>query len=247
MTHAVVIPAYNEEKNIDQAVARTLKMGYLPIVVDDCSTDKTGEKAKEAGAIVLRHKKNMGKGEGLKTAFLYIKTHLKDVKYVAILDADLQYVPEDLPKLFKPLENDEADYVTGYRNWKKDVPFRHRLGNFVWRTAFNILFDARVKDSNCGFVAMNREAMLKLINATTGGYIIENMMMIEALKSGLRIKQVPVKVYYHEVRDIPTGSRFVLGNLIYIIESGMKYRYNIDLKLYKAFYKLKLIFTKATD
>ncbi len=247
MTHVVVIPAYKEEKNIEKAVKRTLSLGYLAIVVDDCSPDKTGEIAKESGAIVLRHKKNMGKGEGLKTAFLYIKTHLPEAKYIAILDADLQYIPEDLPKLFKPLEAGEADYVTGYRNWKKDVPFRHRLGNFVWRTVFNIMFDARVKDSNCGFIAMSREAMLKLINATTGGYIIENMMMIEALKVGLRIKQVPVKVYYYGVRDIPTGTRFVLGNLIYIIESGLKYRYNIDLGIYKYLAKIKVIFTKGSD
>ncbi|MEM5777369.1 MAG: glycosyltransferase family 2 protein [Candidatus Aenigmatarchaeota archaeon] len=247
MDHIVVIPAYREEKNIEQVVKRTLNLGYTVIVVDDCSPDRTGEIAREAGAIVLRHKKNMGKGEGLKTAFLYIKTHFKDAKYIAILDADMQYIPEDLPKIFKPLENDEADYVTGYRNWKRDVPFRHRLGNFVWRTTFNIIFDAKVKDSNCGFIALSREAMLKLINSTTGGYIIENMMMIEALKNGLRIKQVPVKVFYYSVRDIPTGSRFVLGNWIYIVEAGLKYRYNIDLKLYKFLQKIKFIFTKGTD
>jgi len=247
MVHVVVIPAYKEEKNIEEVVKRTAKLGYIPIVVDDCSPDKTGELAAKAGAIVLKHKKNMGKGIALNTAFLYIKTSMPEVKYVAILDADLQYMPEELPKLFKPLEEDEADYVTGYRNWKRDVPFRHRLGNFVWRTAFNIMFDVRLKDSNCGLIAMNREAMLKLINATTGGYIIENMMMIEAMKKGLRIKQVPVKVYYYHVRDIPTGIRFVLGNLIYIIESGLRHRFKIDIGLYKAVSRLKLIFTKGSD
>jgi glycosyltransferase involved in cell wall biosynthesis len=247
MDHVVIIPAYKEEKSIEKVVKRTMQVGYIPIVVDDCSPDKTGEIAREAGAIVLRHKKNMGKGEALKTAFLYIKTNMPQIKYIAILDADLQYMPEDLPKIFKPLEMDEADYVTGYRNWKKDVPFRHRLGNFVWRTTFNIIFDTRVKDSNCGFIAMNREAMLKLINATTGGFIIENMMMIEAIKNGLRISQVPVKVYYYNVRDIPTGTRFVLGNLIYIIESGLKERFGIELGIYKKIAQLKLIFTKGTD
>ncbi|MCX8179640.1 MAG: glycosyltransferase family 2 protein, partial [Candidatus Aenigmarchaeota archaeon] len=126
VSHVVIIPAFNEEKNIKQVVERTKNLGYIPLVVDDYSSDRTNEIAKEAGAIVLRHKKNMGKGEGLKTAFLYIKNNLPTVKYIAILDADLQYIPEDLPKIFKPLELDEADYVTGYRNWKKDVPFRHR-------------------------------------------------------------------------------------------------------------------------
>ncbi|MFH8080318.1 MAG: glycosyltransferase family 2 protein [Candidatus Aenigmatarchaeota archaeon] len=247
MEFAVVIPAYMEEKNIEEVVKRVKSLGYLPIVVDDCSPDRTGEIAKSAGAIVLRHEKNRGKGEGLKTAFLYIKHNLPDIKYVAILDADLQYMPEDLPKIFNPLVVDQADYVTGYRNWKRDVPLRHRLGNFVWRTTFNIMFGVRVKDSNCGFIAMNREAMLKLVDATVGGYIIENMMMIKAMKEGLRIKQVPVKVYYYDVRDIPTGIRFVLGNFIFIIEEGFRYRFNIELRLYKALSKIRLIFTKGSD
>jgi glycosyltransferase involved in cell wall biosynthesis len=247
MSHAIVVPAYKEEKNIEEVVKRIINLGYTPIVVDDCSPDKTGELAAKAGAIVLKHEKNMGKGKALKTAFLHIKTTMPEVKYIAILDADLQYMPEELPKLFKPLEQDEADYVTGYRNWKRDVPFRHRLGNFVWRTAFNIMFNTRVKDSNCGLIAMNKEAMLKLINATTGGYIIENMMMIEAMKNSLRIKQVPVKVYYYNVRDIPTGIRFVSGNLIYIIESGLRQRFGIDLGIYKKIARLKLIFTKGSD
>ncbi|MBU5689667.1 MAG: glycosyltransferase family 2 protein [Candidatus Aenigmatarchaeota archaeon] len=247
MEHAVIIPAYNEEKNISDAVTRVTKKGYLPIVVDDCSKDRTAELAEKAGAIVLRHRKNQGKGVALKTAFKYILEKHPDIKYVAILDADLQYLPEDLPKIFKPLEEDKADYVTGYRNWKKDVPFRHRLGNFVWRTAFNIAFSANVKDSNCGFIAMTREVIKELVHVATGGYIIENMFMISVINKGFRIKQVPVKVYYYGVRDIKTGVRFVSGNLIYIIESGLKYRYNIDLKLYKILSKLKIIFTKGSD
>ncbi len=242
----VVIPAYNEKKNIKQAVERTIKAGYAPLVIDDCSSDNTYELAKAAGAIVIRHEKNRGKGAALRTAFEYILNNIPEAKFVAILDADLQYMPEDLYKLFKPLENDEADYVTGYRNWKT-VPFRHRLGNFVWRTAFNILFGTNLKDSNCGFIAMSRDAVKKLRGSTEGGYIIENMMMITALKRNLRIKQVPVRVFYYHVRDIPTGTRFVSGNLIYIIEAGLKYRYNIDLKLYKKLERLKVIFTKGSD
>lgn len=247
MKHAVIIPAYNEEKNIEQLVRRVIKLGYMPIVIDDCSKDKTGEIARKSGALTIKHKTNKGKGEAIKTAFRYILEKVPDIEYVAILDADLQYIPEDLPKIFKPLENDEADYVTGYRNWKVDVPFRHRLGNFVWRTAFNILFGANVKDSNCGFIAMTRESVKEFVNIATGGYIIENLFMISAIMKGLRIKQVPVKVYYYEVRDVKTGVRFVSGNLIYIIEVGLKYRYNIDLKLYRILKKLKIIFTKGSD
>jgi len=246
VSNIVIIPAYNEEKNIKEIVLRTKRAGYLPLVVDDSSTDKTSEIAKKHGAIVLRHEINMGKGIGLNTAFNYILKNLPKVKYIAILDADLQYLPEDLPKLFSPLEKNEADYVTGYRNWKT-VPLRHRIGNFVWRTTFNIIFNTRFKDTNCGFIAMNRKAMKVLLNSTQGGYIIENMMMIDAMRNNLRIKQVPVRVFYYDVRDIPTGIRYVLGNLIYIIQTGLRLKYGIEIRLYRQLERLKWIFTKATD
>lgn len=244
MDTIVLIPAYNEEKNIRKVVERTKKINLIPLVVDDCSRDKTGEIAKKSGAIVLTHKKNEGKGKVLITGFMYILKNLPKIKYTVILDADLQYIPEDVPKLIRPLRNDKADYVTGFRNWKY-VPFRHTLGNFVWRTFFNLLFGTKLKDSNCGFIAMNRKVMEKLSKVGYGGYIIENLMMVEVLKNNFRVKQVPVRVFYYNKRDIITGSRFVLGNLIYIIESGIKFRFGLDLKLYEKVEKTKLIFTKG--
>ncbi len=224
MDTIVLIPAFNEEKNIVEVVRRTKKSGFIPLVVDDGSKDKTTKNAKKAGAVVVTHKKNKGKGEAMTTGFSYIIKKFPKAKYVVILDADLQYDPEDTPRLIEILRSGEADYVTGYRNWRT-VPGRHSLGNFVWRTVFNLLFGTRLKDTNCGFIAMTTKAMKKMMKVIYGGYIIENMMMSEALKNKLRIKQVHVKVHYHHIRKIPTGTKIVLGCLWFIVKGGLKHRF----------------------
>ena len=241
---AVIIPAYNEEKNISSIIKRIKdSVDAEIIVVDDCSQDKTRKIALKSGARVISHKVNKGKGEALKTGFESLKRD-KDVKYVILIDADSQYDPEDIPKLLDELEAG-YDYVTGFRNWKRDVPFRHRFANFLWRNAFNILFGVRLFDSNCGFIGMNRKAMKIISKESYGGYIIDNMMMANAIKNGLKIKQVPVKVHYKEKRDVITGSRFFLGCFVFIIEEGLKYRFGWDFSVYIHLARTRLIFSKG--
>jgi glycosyltransferase involved in cell wall biosynthesis len=222
MKIGVLLPAYNEEKNI-QAVIREAKK-YLPkakiVVVDDGSTDKTYELAKKEKVVVLRHEVNKGKGEAIKTGFKYFSKI--PVDFVIIADTDRQYLLEDAPKLLEPLKNGEADFVMGYRDFK-NVPFRHKLGNFVWRTFFNFLFGTNLKDTNCGYVALTKDVMKKV--KVHGGYIIENAFLNECLKNNFRITQVPVKVVYREKSGILRGIRMVLGVLIFIIKEGIKYRF----------------------
>jgi len=217
-----IVPAYNEEKNIYKVVTRLRELGFKAIVVDDGSRDRTYKLAKKAGTIVLRHKINKGKGEALRTAFEYAK--MRKIKNFVIIDADLQYLPEEAKRVLEPIKKKEADFVMGYRNWR-EVPFRHRLGNFVWRTLFNILYGTNFKDTNCGYMAFGEKAIAEIENIH-GGYIIENSILNDAIRKGLRIKQVPVKVFYHKKSEIRRGIRVVLGVLFFILKEGMKYRLN---------------------
>ena len=219
-----LIPAYNEEKNIEEVVALTKKHleGSKILVVDDGSEDRTSELAKKSGAIVIRHEVNRGKGESLKTGFEYILKELKESKYIIISDADMQYTPEESPKILWPLLTGQADFVMGARDWSK-VPFRHRLGNFVWRVSFNLLFGQRLKDTNCGFVAMNRATLVKM-NNVFGRYTIDNAMLIDCIKNKLRIEQAPVSVYYKQLSKTARGIRMVVEVWSFIISAGIKYR-----------------------
>lgn len=225
--HAVLVPAYNEEKNIREVVNRLKKISDLKIIViDDGSNDRTSEVAKKMKVDLIRHETNKGKAEAIKTGFDYILKKYPHTKFVGLIDADMQYIPEEITRIFYPLEKGEADIVTGYRNWEK-VPFRHRLGNFVWRTAFNILFGTRFKDTNIGYIALNTKAMKIIKNKIYGGYILENSIFIQALKNKLIVKQIPVTVLYKRKSQVKRGIRVVVCVLFFIFREGIKYRFGI--------------------
>ncbi len=229
MKKGILIPAYNEEKNIERIVKLCKK--YNPkakiVVVDDGSRDKTFEKAsKIKGITVLRHKKNRGKGEALKTGIKYFKKIGIDA--IVIIDADGQYNPKDIPRFFEKLK--QYDVVMGYRDFSK-VPFRHKLGNIYWRLLFNILFGTKLKDTNCGFIGLNKNA-IKKIKKIHGGYIIENSILAEAVRNQLKIGQIPVKVKYHKISSLLRGIRVVTGVAIFIIIEGIKYRFKKILNIF---------------
>ncbi|MEM5814264.1 MAG: glycosyltransferase family 2 protein [Candidatus Aenigmatarchaeota archaeon] len=217
-----LIPAFNEEKNIAEAVERTKSRIENVVVVDDGSSDRTAEIAKGKGATVIRHAANLGKGAALKTGLDHVLREMPTVKCVVIIDADLQFRPEDAPSLVEPVVSGYADVVMGFRDFSK-VPFRHRLGNFVWKTAFNLLFGTKLKDTNCGYVALTADAA-KRVGSFHGGYIIETQLLAESVKNGLRIRQVPVTVEYRKMSAVPRGIRVVLGVLLFTVLEGVKYR-----------------------
>ena len=223
MKTGILLPAYNEEKNI-QIVIRDVKR-YLPdskiVVVDDGSTDKTNALAKKTGVIVIKHETNKGKGEALNTGFDYFFKRHPEIDVVIVADADRQYSIDEIVKILEPLKKGEADFVMGYRNWRK-VPYGNAMGNFIWRTIFNFFFKTKLKDTNCGYIGLTRKT-IKTIGKVYGGYIIENAMLRDAVKNGMRIKQVPVTVKYKK-GNISHFSRMFFGILYFIVVEGINYR-----------------------
>ena len=224
MSRFAIIPAYNEEKNIEQLVNEINKLGIKPIVIDDGSSDNTFNICTNNGTIVLRHDTNKGKGEAIKTGLDYLLKNHPEFTHIVLMDADMQYHPEEALKIFNALENNNSDFMMGHRDWG-EVPFRHQLGNFVWRNVFNIIFRTNFKDTNCGLVGFNRNAVEKLKDHIIGGYIVDNSILIGAIKNNLKIDQVPVKVSYHRKSKVTRGVRIVLGVLLYILKEGFRYRF----------------------
>lgn len=222
-----IVPAYNEEESIVEVTSRIREMGITPVVVDDHSTDRTVDMAESNGIDVVRQKRNMGKGHAMRAGLDYVIKSYPDAEIIVFIDADMQYSPESTKKMIELLQADKADFVTGRRKWGT-VPFRHKLGNFVWRTTFNLLFGTNFKDTNCGLMALKRDAIEKIKDSITGGYIIENSMFIEAIKNGLRIEQVEVPVTYNKISKIRRGTRTVGGVLLFILREGLKYRLGIE-------------------
>lgn len=167
------------------------------IVVDDGSQDKTAELAKLAGAKVLAHPQNMGKGAALKTGFQVAK----DADIIVTMDSDGQHRVEEIPKILEPILKGEADVVNGSRyldgNVDTETPAYRRVGQNVLDTATNISGKIKVTDSQSGFRAFAGHT-IPIFRFHSHDYTIESEMLIEAAKAGLRIKEVEISATYGE-------------------------------------------------
>jgi len=191
MENAAIIPAYNEENTIAEVIAKTKQ--YVPkiIVVDDGSLDSTSAKAKEAGAIVLRHKVNLGKGAALKTGCEYALQ--QGAQKIVVLDADGQHNPEEIPKFMEALE--EHDIVFGYRKVPEAMPFMMRWGNRFINQALKVIYNVNIQDSQCGYRAFTA-ATYSQICWETSDYYVETEMILRVGEKKLKHASIPIETIY---------------------------------------------------
>ncbi len=220
----VLLPAYNEEKNIEAVIkeAKRFLPGARIVVVNDGSSDRTSEIAKKTDVFVVDHQKNMGKGEALRTGLKVFNRNFHSVKYIIVADADMQYSIREAGRVLKPLIDGDADFVMGKRDFST-IPFRHRLGNWVWRNAFNLWFGKKYPDTNCGFIAMTKKTANAVMGTLGGGYIIETTLLTQAIKRGFRVSHVGVSVKYNRTSGVLRGVLMVAGVLVFIFKNGIKY------------------------
>lgn len=185
----VIIPGYNEERNIAKVIENTLKFCKNIVVVDDGSSDRTSENA--AKAIALKHIVNLGKGAALKTGVEY--AIMKGAKIIVALDADGQHDPAMIPKFLKAL--DDCDIVFGYRKMSGRMPLIMRLGNWTINTMTEILFGISLKDTQSGYRAFKTKAYRKLRWDATD-YFVETEMVANVGRKKLKYKQIPIATIY---------------------------------------------------
>lgn len=215
----VIIPAYNEERFIGSVVLKTQRYADVVLVVDDGSTDGTAEIAAAAGAEVIKHRQNTGKGGALNTGFCRARELNPDV--VVTIDADGQHFPEDLPAVIRPILEQQVDIVVGSRylqeSWA-NVP-RHRiLGHAVFNSVTNTLSGVKVTDSQSGFRAFSRQA-LQAINFASQGFSVESEMQFLAREHGLRVSEVPITIKYLDPpkRSVISHGLMVLNGILRLI------------------------------
>lgn len=189
------LAAYNEEEYIGSMVLGTSPFVDEVIVIDDGSSDRTARFAGLAGARVIRHKSNQGKGKAIQTLLKEAKK--MDVDMVVLLDADCQQNPDEIPQLIKPILNGEADLVNGSRflEKKSQIPVYRRFGQHVLTLLTNICSGTKVTDSQSGFRALSRKA-INSIKLNENGMGVESEMIQSAKESNLRIKEVPMSCRY---------------------------------------------------
>ena len=191
---AAVIPCLNESASIRDVVTRTLPHFQTVLVVDDGSSDETRSQATAAGAQVIPHRANLGKGMALRTGF--DRARAQGFTWALALDGDGQHAPEDISKFFMCAERTGAALVVGNRFGEPEkIPWVRRFVN-RWMTArLSRLTGVPLADSQCGFRLINLEAVVRL-QLETGHFETESELLVQCLRAGLKVEFVPVQVIY---------------------------------------------------
>jgi glycosyltransferase involved in cell wall biosynthesis len=189
------IPAFNEEKTIAKIVIRASAYVDRVVVVDDGSSDDTSLIAEKLGAKVIKHVENLGYGAAIRSCFNAGKDEGADI--LVILDADGQHNPDLIPELIKPIANSDADVVIGSRflGSESDIPPYRRAGLRLLNQATNTISSRRIGDTQSGFRAYSRKAILRL-RLYEDGMGASSEASIKSGSAGLKIVEVPASFKY---------------------------------------------------
>lgn len=188
----VIIPAFNEEERIGRVIRGVKKYTQNIIVVDDSSTDKTGEVAKKEKAVVLRHRINLGKGAAMKTGVEMAFS--LGVETVVLMDADGQHDPKHIPDFLAKLDEDH-DIVFGSRNLSFGVPLVRFLGNKFGSILISLIFGIYRSDLLCGFMAFTKKTYPK-IKWDSSRYGVETEIVARTGKNKLKYTEIPIETIY---------------------------------------------------
>jgi glycosyltransferase involved in cell wall biosynthesis len=204
----VVIPAFNEEEAVAKVVEglRAAAPWREILVVDDASSDGTAERARAAGARVVRHPYNKGNGAAVKTG---IRESTGDV--ILLMDADGQHDPEDAGRLVEPVG--AHDMVIGARS-AGDQTFSRALGNALFKALASWLTGREIPDLTSGFRAARRDRLLDILHLLPNRFSYPTTSCLAFLKAGLNVAFVPIRarprVGVSKIRAAQDGVRFVL-------------------------------------
>ena len=200
-TFLVLIPAYNASSTIFELIEKTSKFVAKSdiVVVDDGSNDPTFELAQKAGAVVLKHQRNRGKGEALKTGFKYALE--KNYEALFTIDADLQHDPSSIPNFLEEANENFNGIIIGTRDIHlKEMPFARWLTNNLSSVILSILSGQIIRDSQSGYRLISTQ-VLKKIKLKAKKYDLESEILVKAGRKGFKIDEVPIKTIYHGGRS----------------------------------------------
>ncbi len=196
----VLLPAYQEGGRIGETVKAVLP--YCPdvVVVDDGSTDGTADEARDAGAIVVPHERNMGKGVALQTGF----KHVMEAGYdcVITMDGDGQHAPEDLPGFLEVYRESGARVVVGNRmSDPRTMPLVRRLTNRFMSWLLSRRMGQHVPDTQNGYRLYDRKVLPVLLATVSEGFAAESEVLLDLASAGEQIASAPTRIIYGDERS----------------------------------------------
>ncbi len=210
----VLIPAYREEAHIAPVVREA--RDYCPdvVVIDDGSPDDTAKVAAEAGAVVLAHVRNQGKGAALQTGFDFARQNGFDL--AVTLDADGQHAPADIPAFRKAYERTRSPVIVGNRMGNvADMPWIRRLVNRFMSYMLSRVMGQYVPDTQCGYRLYHRSAFPdQLYDPHSHRFAAESEILLRLSLQGRKIGAVPIQTIYgnekSKVRPLADTLRFIV-------------------------------------
>ena len=209
-----VIPAYNEAETIAKIVGEVKPLVDQIVVVDDGSSDNTGKLAKAQSVKVLSHFINRGQGASLETGNQYALRAGADI--IVHFDADGQFLAEEIKDIISPIIKGEADIVFGSRFLGKKSnmpPFKKYVIIPLAHLINKIFTGSTLTDPQNGFRAMSQKAASQ-IKIEQDGMAHNTEIISKAFASGLKIKEVPVTVIYHNFGQRFSGGLKIIKDLI---------------------------------
>ncbi|MEA2013369.1 MAG: glycosyltransferase family 2 protein [Verrucomicrobiota bacterium] len=207
MKLSIIVPVYNEETTLSSVIKRILNVKIKDIeiiIVNDCSTDGTADilkKIDDKRIVVLSHDKNRGKGSAIRTAQKEISGDA-----VVIQDADMEYNPEELPKLLKKFEENKADAVYGSRYSGSELlidSFWHYMGNKFLTTASNLFSNLHLSDMETCY-KMIKADIFKSFDLECNRFGFEPEVTAKLAKLNCRIYEIPIA---YEARRFDEGKK----------------------------------------
>ena len=199
----LAIPAYNEEKHIEQIISESQKYMSNILVINDGSSDGTADIVKSFKSVELIHREhNIGYGQAMMDAFGF--AYKNDYKWLITMDCDFQHEPALLPKFLETIAMKKVDVVSGsrYVNIKHrevgNVPAERFAINRIMTRLINDHLELEVTDAFCGFKAYRVSKVAKL-RLTEAGYAFPMEFWVQAVRSGLRISEFYVPAIYNDL------------------------------------------------
>jgi glycosyltransferase involved in cell wall biosynthesis len=189
---AALVPAFNCADRVGCVVQRIRRYVPAVLVVDDGSSDGTAAEARGAGAHVVVHTENRGKGPAVRSGLAVLLG--QPYTHVLMLDADGQHDPEDAPRFLAAAA--EADFVLGNRLWKPEaIPAKRFWTNYIGTRALQLMTGFPLEDSQCGFRLVS-SAYLRRMGLVGNRYSVDTEIIVRAGKLRARFAHVPVSVIY---------------------------------------------------
>jgi glycosyltransferase involved in cell wall biosynthesis len=209
---AAVIPAYQDEKHIGDIVRRTRQRLHNVLVVDDGSSDGTAQRAREAGAEVITHDQNRGKGDAIKTGLAHWMN--REARWVILLDSDGQHLPEEIDRFLTAAvaATQPAFFIGNRMNNLTGMPFIRRVVNRYMSKRISRVCRQEIPDTQCGFRMLDRQLIPQLLG---GGdrFDYDTEVLIIASRKGDRIESVPITTVYTDqvskIRPLRDAIRFL--------------------------------------